>query len=60
MWNSYSVSCLTARGDELTARHEYGSGLASYRRANDLAVQHTIPVLGLYSRGALARASENS
>jgi hypothetical protein len=54
-----AIQALTARGDELAAREEIGAALASYQRASDLALQHTVPVLGLYSRRALARASEN-
>jgi hypothetical protein len=53
-----AIQAYTTQGDEYASRQEQGSALTSYRLANNLAIQHTVPVLGLFSRRALARASE--
>jgi len=53
-----AIQAYTVRGDEFAARQELGSALASYRLADELSTRHTVPVLGLFSRRALGRASE--
>jgi tetratricopeptide (TPR) repeat protein len=53
-----AILALTARGQELSARHEQEAALDTYQTADDVSLHYQLPVMGLAARREVARARE--